>query len=122
MKTKHKILIVDDEALTRERLGDLFTKRGLDIVFASNGKEAVDICTADQTIDIVSMDCNMPVMDGYTATKKIKKIRPNLIIIAVTGNKDIEKRYKKTGFDDYFKKPVTWDGLWALIKNKLSNL
>jgi len=72
------------------------------------GKEDVDICEENENIDLILMDIRMPVMDGYTATKKIKKIRPKIPIIAQTAystEEDIKKALD-AGCDDFVSKPV----------------
>ncbi len=75
---------------------------------AENGKEAVDLCTKNEGIDLILMDIRMPIMDGYTATRKIKKLRPNIPIIAQTAystEEDIKKALN-AGCDDFVSKPV----------------
>ncbi|SHI62055.1 response regulator [Aquimarina spongiae] len=75
---------------------------------AENGKEAVEICQNNEHIDLVLMDIRMPVMDGYTATRKIKKLRPKLPIVAQTAystEEDIQKALD-AGCDDFVSKPV----------------
>ncbi len=75
---------------------------------AENGKEAVDICENNNNIDLVLMDIRMPIMDGYTATKKIKKMRPGLPVVAQTAystEEDIQKALD-AGCDDFVSKPV----------------
>ena len=83
--------------------------RGATVLRAENGEEAINYCTEDSTIDLVLMDINMPVMNGFVATKAIKKIKPDLPIIAQTAyaiSGDREKAFE-SGCDDYIPKPIS---------------
>ena len=80
----------------------------LNILHAPNGKKAVEICMNDKDISIVLMDIKMPVMDGVTAVRQIKEIRPELPIIAQSAyatNSDPHSFFTQV-FDDYISKPV----------------
>lgn len=78
-----KILVVDDVAFMRQILGEVLEKHGYLVVTAENGQQAVDKF-ADEKPDIVIMDINMPIMDGITATKKIKEIDKDAKILALS--------------------------------------
>lgn len=72
-------------------------------------------------VDVILMDCSMPVMDGYTATSILKKIQPSLKIIAVTANSfdtDIQRCYS-AGMDEVIVKPVFKEKLLDIIENKI---
>lgn len=89
---------------------------------AENGKEAVEICKKNKGIDLVLMDIRMPIMDGYTATKKIKKIRPGLPIVAQTAystEEDIQKALD-AGCDDFVSKPIDRKILKPIINKYFS--
>ncbi|MDM8159639.1 response regulator [Labilibaculum sp. K2S] len=116
------ILVVEDEEFNRIYFEELLNQINCNVLVANNGLEAVDICKKNDKIDLVLMDIKMPLMDGYEATKKIKKIRPNLPIIAQTAfallgdkNKSLEN-----GCDDYIAKPVKKDVLIQLIRKHLA--
>ncbi|GAA4274851.1 transporter substrate-binding domain-containing protein [Aquimarina gracilis] len=108
---KQVILIVEDGDVNFLFLKTILLKMlGYKFVIhrAENGKEAVDICENNKDIDLVLMDIRMPVMDGYTATKKIKKMRPGLPVVAQTAystEEDIQKALD-AGCDDFVSKPV----------------
>ncbi len=75
-----KVLIVDDSALVRKQLKELISTLDFEISIAKNGKEAVDMAIAEQ-FDVITMDVNMPVMDGLTAVKEIMEARPTAILM-----------------------------------------
>lgn len=105
-----KILIVDDQAYNRELLGFVLKDNGYSCVTAVNGMEAVDIMARDDSIDLVLMDVNMPVMDGFEATRHIKASHPDrhIPIVFVTALDD-EKTLAEclaVGGDDFIPKPV----------------
>ena len=108
---KHVVLIAEDGEINFLFLKTVLTKM-VDFEFviyrAKNGKEAVEICEDNGKIDLVLMDIKMPVMDGYDATKRIKKMRPDLPVVAQTAystEEDIEKALA-AGCDDFLAKPV----------------
>ncbi|CAG7630079.1 Protein-glutamate methylesterase/protein-glutamine glutaminase [Paenibacillus allorhizosphaerae] len=78
-----KILVVDDVVFMRQILGEILEKHGYFVVTAENGQQAVDKF-ADEQPDIVIMDIKMPIMDGITATKKIKEIDKDAKIVALS--------------------------------------
>ncbi len=116
---KKKILIAEDGEINFIYLNTLLSKNKnykLEILRAENGKIAVEMCK-ESPIDLVLMDIKMPVMDGYEATKLIKKIKENLPIIAQTAfstTDDIKKAYN-SGCDDFIAKPINKDLLFSVI-------
>lgn len=104
-----KILIVDDSALVRKQLRGIIETLGFDIDTAKNGQEAVDMATAEQ-YDVVTMDINMPVMDGLEAVKQIMSKRPTAILMVsslTTEEADTTMRALELGAIDYIPKPGT---------------
>ena len=102
------ILIVEDEEYNYLFLASVLRDYQVKITRAYNGKMAVEQCQADGSIHLVLMDIRMPVMDGYEATGRIKKIRPDLPVIAQTAyamETDRKKSYD-AGCDDYLPKPI----------------
>ena len=108
---KHIILIAEDGDVNFMFLKTVLTKMpefNFIIHRAENGRKAVDICEENNQIELVLMDIKMPIMDGYEATKKIKKIRPQLPVIAQTAystEEDIQKAIA-AGCDDFISKPI----------------
>nr|NQU89531.1 PAS domain S-box protein [Bacteroidota bacterium] len=78
------ILIVEDDESSFEFLQVVLERLEIDILWAKNGEEAIKFCIENDGIELVLMDINMPVMNGYDATREIKKFRPDLPIIAQT--------------------------------------
>jgi len=103
------ILIVDDSALIRKQLGSVLDKAGYDIGFAKNGAEAVDF-VSNFDFDLITMDINMPVMDGLTAVKNIMKIKPTPILMVsslTSSDADITFECLDAGAIDVILKPGT---------------
>jgi CheY-like chemotaxis protein len=103
------ILLVEDNRLNQELAIELLQNHGIHVTLAENGQIALDILS-NQTFDGVLMDCQMPIMDGYQATKEIRKQKRfcDLPIIAMTANvmvQDIEKA-QLSGMNDHIGKPL----------------
>mgnify|MGYP000454040909 CR=1 FL=1 len=109
-----KILLVEDNKVNQLVAKKLLLSNKMNIKIANNGKEAIELLN-DQHFDGVLMDCMMPVMDGYTATEKLRKISKfsSLPIIAMTANvmkHDIEKSLR-VGMNDHIPKPINPDNM-----------
>lgn len=118
---KKTVLIVEDVESSFEYLEVVLEKSGFNTIWSKNGKTAIEYCNKNPDIDIVLMDINMPVMNGYEATKEIKKIRPELPIIAQTAYAvagDMEKSLE-AGCDDYISKPIKKEVLLEKIEKFL---
>lgn len=111
------ILIVDDNEVSLRYL--VYSLKAEDVIIftANNGQQAVDFCkNSDKTIDVVLMDIQMPIMDGYEASKLIREILPEVPIIAQTGYAMISDMENiKASFNDYVSKPIEID----LLNQKL---
>src|SRR5262249_12028913 len=103
-----KILVVEDTQDNREILRDLFTMAGYDLIEAHDGVEGVALA-AETKPDLILMDIQMPVMDGYEATRRIKadpalKAIPVIAVTSYALSGDEEKA-RSAGCDDYIAKP-----------------
>ncbi len=101
------VLIVDDDSIIRVLISDILIKWDCGILSAVNGKEAVEIAET-YSPDLIIMDLEMPVMDGYAAIKEIRnKTGPNIPVIALSSAfSDLTvKMVSEAGFDDYIVKP-----------------
>jgi CheY-like chemotaxis protein len=106
-------LVAEDEAVNFFLLELLLKSMDFTLIHAKDGQEAVDICKANSEIDLILMDIKMPVMDGHEAAKQIKKIRPELVIIAQSAYtlEQYLKQYGENPFDEYISKPIKKDVL-----------
>ena len=105
---KKTILIAEDEENNYLLMVEQLSSLNINLIHACNGKEAVDICESGRDISLIMMDIKMPVMDGHTATMEIRKLLPDLPIIAITAfayESDKEKAIE-SGCTDYLSKPV----------------
>ncbi|OEF96619.1 response regulator [Desulfuribacillus alkaliarsenatis] len=104
-----RILVVDDNDINSKLLVKLLASKGLGCDVVENGERAVKACRVRE-YDIIFMDCQMPVMDGYEATRKIRELEIDKqpIIVAMTAyamSGDSDKCYD-AGMDDYISKPI----------------
>ncbi|BBP01486.1 ATP-binding protein [Sulfuriferula nivalis] len=105
---QQSVLVVDDNAVNRKVMLHLLSALGLDASTAANGLEAMQLCQ-QQHYDLILMDCQMPEMDGYTATTKIRATAPDTgAIIAMTADTqpDTQTNCLLAGMQDYLSKPV----------------
>ena len=98
---------------------ELLANAGMTVVLANNGQEALDILGQGGHFDGVLMDCQMPVMDGYTATREIRKdpALQNLPIIAMTANAMAGDKEKvlQAGMCDHIAKPLNVGDMFATL-------
>ena len=117
------ILVVDDIELNRDLMRELFATAGLNIRLASNGREAI-VAIHQKKPDLVLMDCQMPIMDGFTATRQLRA-QPQyatLPIIALTAGALDHDREQclAAGMNAYVTKPVNLEKLLRVIADQLS--
>ncbi|TDV70443.1 response regulator [Pseudomonas sp. LP_7_YM] len=113
-----RILLVEDNPVNQLVAKGMLSKLGCEVVVTSHGGEALQQLERNP-FDLVLMDCNMPVMDGYEATRLIRQTGkwPNLAIIALTANAMPEERErcKNAGMNDYLAKPFHREELVSLL-------
>lgn len=109
-----KILVAEDNIVNQKLMMKFFEKHQVDYLIAGNGEEAVEACLSEE-ISVVLMDCQMPLMDGFEATKKIRNTEKNrdIRIIAMTAyaSEEDKKRCIDSGMDDFISKPVDLERL-----------
>ncbi|MDP3666979.1 MAG: response regulator [Sediminibacterium sp.] len=119
-----KILLVDDDMRNVFALSKILKERGMEIVKAENGKNALEMLDTHSDIDLVLMDIMMPEMDGYEAMKRIRSQRKfkNLPVIALTAKamNDDKQKCIDAGANDYIAKPVDVERLLSLMRVWLS--
>ena len=115
-----RILLVEDNAVNQKVASALLLKLGLEVDVAADGGTAIERCRT-QRYDAILMDCTMPGMDGYEATRRIRALERGTIrhtpIIALTANALDEARREclEAGMDDFASKPVRLDTLKPLL-------
>ncbi|MBF0274135.1 MAG: response regulator [Nitrospinae bacterium] len=123
-RQKKRILIVDDSHLVRLSIAQELQQSGYQILTATNGEEAVEIALLEKP-DLITMDINMPVMNGYEACHAIKSnhITKNIPIIILTSNNTQQEREKgfAVGAIEYFTKPFTKGYLRNYINHLLTS-
>lgn len=129
-----KVLVAEDNRVNQEVIKQMLSNLGCIVDIAVNGEEAVKKAR-NTDYDIILMDCQMPVMDGYDATQKIiesfsDNVSSQPPIVALTANamKGDKEQCLKVGMNDYLSKPVRKENLfsmlkkWAFVKQKNANL
>jgi PAS domain S-box-containing protein len=114
-----RLLLVEDNELNQELACELLESAGIQLRLAWHGQEALDILAEDTRFDGVLMDCQMPVMDGYTATQRIRE-QPHLAalpVIAMTANAMASDREHAlaSGMNDHISKPLNVDAMFATL-------
>ena len=117
-----RILIVEDNEMNRDMLSRRLKRKGYEIEVAVDGQQGVEMATASMP-DLVLMDMSLPIMDGWTATKKLKsnEATAGLKIIALTAHAMEGDRQEalKAGCDDYDTKPIDLKRLLGKIETFL---
>ena len=113
-----RILLVEDNPVNQLVAKGMLAKLGCQVQLATQGAEALELLEQDE-FDLVLMDCNMPVMDGYEASRRIRQSGrwPDLPIVALTANAMPEERERcrAAGMNDYLAKPFRREELLALV-------
>ncbi|WP_086479321.1 response regulator [Oceanospirillum sanctuarii] len=114
-----RILLVEDNPMNQELALELLRQGGMDVELANNGQEALNRLQEDTAFDLVLMDCQMPVMDGYEATRQIRSTTElaQLPIIAMTANamSGDKEKVLEAGMNDHLGKPIDVDLMYRLI-------
>lgn len=121
-RTHRRILIAEDNLMNQKIASFFLDKAGYDYLIASNGQEALEAITTGEQFDAILMDCMMPVMDGLTATKEIRRWEKEvgsdkITIIALTASvleEDIQNCFA-AGMDAYLPKPYKSNQLFELF-------
>lgn len=119
-----RLLLVEDNEINQQVARELLESAGFLIEIAENGKEAVDAVSNDE-YDLVLMDLQMPVMDGYEAVRHIRKSGiKKLPIIAMTADamSGVEEKVLEVGMNDYVTKPIRPDRLFGVLLEYIPGL
>jgi len=120
---KLKILIAEDDEVSEMLLDKTVKMFGKEILKARTGIEALEVCKKNPDTNLVLMDIQMPVMNGYEVTRKIREFNKEVIIIAQTayGQSGDREKAIEAGCNDYIAKPIKKDELMGLIQKYFKN-
>ncbi|WP_054956886.1 response regulator [Paenibacillus dakarensis] len=115
-----RILLVDDDIRNVFALSSVLEGYNMEVTFAENGREALELLEADPNFDLILMDMMMPEMDGYEAMRRLRQMPQfeKMPIIALTAKAMKEDRAKciEAGASDYMKKPIQTEQLLSLMR------
>lgn len=112
-----RILIVEDEPSIRDLLDDFFNGEGFDTLLATDGREGLEMATAEHP-DVILLDVMLPVMDGVEAARHLKedKRTHDIPIVVMSANLTLLRRPELLAADTFIRKPFDLDELLALIQ------
>ncbi len=112
------VIIAEDDIVSFKYLKTLLEKKNIQIIHAENGQDAICYASNYPNIDLILMDIRMPIMNGIEATREIKKILPNIPIIAQTAYSfnEEKKTFLEAGCDDYIVKPIDKEQLDKILE------
>jgi CheY-like chemotaxis protein/nitrogen-specific signal transduction histidine kinase/HPt (histidine-containing phosphotransfer) domain-containing protein len=123
-----RLLFVDDEETNRIVMAETFRHAGVEIVLAENGQEAIELCRSNR-FNLIFMDCQMPVKDGFAATRTIleeaernQRKPPPIIALTADATASAKKRCQEVGMVDYLIKPLDFKKLQAVLSSWLPEL
>ena len=113
-----RILLTEDDPINQEVATVMLESMGYEVVVANNGADAVDAMLQDNEFDLILMDCQMPVMDGFNATREIRNNNFNTPIVALTANatEDDKDLCLNAGMDDFLTKPIYQTDLSRVVQ------
>ncbi len=115
-----RVLVVDDGDTNRDLIRLLLNDSGAEVTTATNGKEAVELLIEQQQLaDVVLMDMQMPIMDGYTAARELRQSGFRQPIIAMTANAMVgdDAKCREAGCSDYLSKPIDLNRLLEMVSS-----
>lgn len=116
-----RVLLVEDNEINQLIAGELLSQMGCTVERAENGAEAVDRVKGPEVFDVILMDCQMPIMDGYEATRLIRELpgRGDVFIVALTASAVSGDREAcmKAGMNDYITKPIQPEQLAEVVQH-----
>lgn len=118
----HRVLIVEDDSMIADVLGDIITSFGYETVWVSNGKDAINLVET-QAFSVAVIDLELPEMPGTEVAKRLKRLIPQLKYIFSTGYSEQEDHIDPNdpGFYGVIRKPFEIIDIQAAIENALSN-
>lgn len=116
--TGRRVLVVEDNLISFKLMLAVLSQVNVEVIHASNGKDAIDMCNGETSYDLVLMDMQMPEVNGLEATRKIKAMHPELPVIATTANTFFEDEVacREAGCDAFLTKPLKFVQLFEKMK------
>lgn len=113
-----KVLLVDDEERFTSTLSKRLTERGLNVLTASSGMQAVQL-VEEHSFDVIILDVKMPGMDGVETLREVKKIQPLAEVIMLTGHASVDSAIEgiRFGAYEYLMKPCEIEELMTKVKD-----
>lgn len=115
---RHRILIVDDEENVRRTLRSWFERTDFDVDIAADGQAAVELCRANE-YDVITMDIEMPRMNGIEAISHIRTLHPEVPIVILTGFSSDMHGTRNAGAQKVLNKPVSLRDLEKEVRELL---
>lgn len=124
----HRVLLVEDNELNQEIATELLSMTGVQVEVADDGAQAVELFrnSPEGWYELVFMDIQMPVMDGYEAARRIRSLprtdAGRVWIVAMTAHAFVEdvRRSRQAGMDEHLSKPVDVDRLYEILRRRLA--
>jgi two-component system, cell cycle response regulator DivK len=120
-----KILLVEDNEMNRDMLSRRLVRRGYEVIMAADGKQGLDLA-GSASPDLILMDMNLPTLDGWETTRRIKNstATAGIPVIALTAHAMSGDREQalEAGCDDYDTKPIEFERLLAKIASQLERV
>jgi hypothetical protein len=113
-----KIIVAEDSSVIQNLTKRILSQLNYSIVPVKNGKQVIDHLKKDQ-YDLVLLDINMPVMDGMECARKIRSMKIDVPIVAITGNANNYSMsdFEEVGINAYLPKPLNYDDLVEMVKS-----
>lgn len=118
---KYRLLIAEDDPIAKKIFKNFLENEDFELIFANNGIEAIEIIKSGEKIDLVLMDIKMPEIDGFVAGGLIKKMVPEIPIVAQSSyTEDIVKnRIDRRVFNEFINKPIDKKQLLSVLDKYL---
>lgn len=114
-----RILVAEDNLINQKVISGLLADTGIEITMADDGQEALDILANDNNYNIILMDAHMPRVDGFEATREIRKIPEynHIVVVALSGDtaSDDIKKMRDAGMEEQLEKPLRMDSLYDIL-------